>query len=42
MTTRALQLLGWAAAVALLVAVAGWYLEPHLVVDLANKVWSCF
>lgn len=23
-------------------AVFAWYLDPHLVVDLANQAWGCF
>ena len=33
--------LGLAAAVALALVFAA-YLNPHLVVDLANRVWACF
>jgi hypothetical protein len=36
------RLLIWSAAAAALAAVAAAYLDPHVVVDLANKVWSCF
>ncbi len=36
------RLLLWAAAAAALAAVAAAYLDPHVMVDLANKVWSCF
>jgi hypothetical protein len=36
------RLLVWAAATAALAAVAAAYLDPHVIVDLANKVWSCF
>lgn len=32
----------WAAAAAALAAVFMAYLQPDLVVDLANRVWSCF
>jgi hypothetical protein len=32
----------WAASVVALVAVFTWYLSPHLVVDLAARVWACF
>ena len=32
----------WAAAAALLATVFSAYLNPHLVVDLANRVWACF
>jgi hypothetical protein len=34
---------GWRAlAAALLAAVFAAYLNPHLAVELANAVWSCF
>jgi hypothetical protein len=36
------RLLLTAAAAAVLAAVAAAYLDPHVIVDLANKVWSCF
>lgn len=36
------RVLGWTVAVAALTAVFASYLQPHLVVDLANRVWSCF
>lgn len=39
---RWLALLLWAAVTAALLLVAQSYLSPHLVVDLANRVWSCF
>ncbi len=32
----------WAAALLALGAVFAAYLDPHLVVDLANRVWACF
>ncbi len=32
----------WAAAAAALTGVFAAYLNPHLVVDLANRVWACF
>jgi hypothetical protein len=32
----------WAAACAALGAVAMWYFSPHLMVDLATRVWACF
>lgn len=35
-------LLVWAVVVGALLLVAQAYLSPHLVVDLANRVWSCF
>jgi hypothetical protein len=34
--------LGWAAAAAVLGAVFAAYLNPHRVVELANRLWSCF
>lgn len=40
MKTR--RVLGWAAALAALAAVFVAYLNPHTVVDLANRVWACF
>ena len=33
---------GWIAAAAALAAVFAAYLNPHAMVDLANRVWSCF
>ena len=36
------RLLAWVAALAALGAVFMAYLNPHLVVDLANRVWACF
>jgi hypothetical protein len=32
----------WAAACVALGAVALWYFSPHLMVDLATRVWACF
>lgn len=37
----ALRLASLAAAAAVLAAIGAWYLNPHMVVDLANRVWSC-
>ena len=34
--------LGWSAAAVVLALVFAAYLNPHLVVDLANRVWACF
>ena len=42
MTTRARRTLAWGAALLALAAVFSAYLDPHLVVDLANRVWACF
>jgi hypothetical protein len=36
------RLVGWAAALVVLAAVFLAYLNPHTVVDLANRVWACF
>jgi hypothetical protein len=41
MTTTS-RLLLWGAAASALTAVAAAYLDPHVMIDLANKVWSCF
>jgi hypothetical protein len=41
MTTKR-RLLAWAAALAVLAGVFAAYLNPHVVVDLANRVWACF
>jgi hypothetical protein len=32
----------WAVAAVVLAAVFAAYLSPHMVVDLAARVWSCF
>ena len=40
--TRAMRAVAWAAALLALGAVFVSYLDPHLAVDLANRVWSCF
>jgi hypothetical protein len=42
MNPLAVRVLLWTAIVAAMAAVAMAYLNPHVVVDLANKVWSCF
>jgi hypothetical protein len=36
------RVLAVAAAVLTLAAVFAAYLDPHVVVDLATRVWSCF
>lgn len=41
-TNRRLRVLGWLLAALALAAVFVAYLNPHLVVDLANRVWACF
>lgn len=42
MKPLALRLLLWAAVAAALAGVFMAYQNPHMVVDLANRVWSCF
>jgi hypothetical protein len=37
-----LKPLAWLAAAVVLALVFAAYLSPHLVVDLANRVWACF
>lgn len=37
-----LRWLGWGAALLVLAAVFAAYLDPHLAVDLANRLWACF
>lgn len=39
---RRWRALAWAAAVLALAAVFMAYTDPHLVVDLANRLWACF
>ena len=36
------RLVGWVAALVVLAAVFLAYLNPHTVLDLANRVWACF
>lgn len=36
-----LRRLGWAGAAAVLALVFAAYLDPHTMVDLSNRVWSC-
>ena len=42
MTQAQRRWLAWTAAAVLLAAVAASYFSPDMVVDLANRVWSCF
>jgi hypothetical protein len=42
MKLKPLPIVAWAAAAALLAAVFAAYLNPHTVMDLATRVWSCF
>lgn len=37
-----LRLLTGIGVAAVLAAVFAAYLSPHLVVDLANRIWACF
>jgi hypothetical protein len=39
-TTR--SVIAYAAVVVLLAAVAALYFSPHLMVDLAARLWACF
>jgi hypothetical protein len=39
---RGWQTLAVGAALLALLAVFGAYLDPHLMADLANRVWACF
>jgi hypothetical protein len=36
------KITAWLASAAALAAVFMAYLNPHVVVDLANRVWACF
>ena len=42
MSRPGLKLLGWLVAAVVLALVFAAYQSPHLVVDLANRVWACF
>jgi multisubunit Na+/H+ antiporter MnhB subunit len=42
MKTPGLGLLGWLVATVALALVFAAYQSPHLVVDLASRVWACF
>ena len=37
-----LHIAAWTVVAATLTAVAAAYFDPHLMVDLANRVWACF
>jgi hypothetical protein len=41
MPLRTRSALAWAGVAAALAAVFAAYLNPHLVLDLATRVWSC-
>jgi hypothetical protein len=38
----AVRIAAWGGVLAVLGLVFASYLSPHLVVDLANRVWACF
>ena len=38
----AVRVAAWAGALAARALVVPAYLSPHLVVDLASRVWACF
>ena len=42
MTQRARRWLFWAGALATLAAVSVSYLNPHLMLELADRLWACF
>jgi hypothetical protein len=42
MTPRARNVLGWAAALAVLAAVFALYTRPGVMVMLADQLWACF
>jgi hypothetical protein len=42
MTVRARNLLAYAAAVAVLLAVFALYTRPLILVTLADQIWACF
>lgn len=41
-TARWVRGAAWAAALLVLAAVFAAYLDPHMAVDIANRVWACF
>jgi hypothetical protein len=42
LTRRRAQTLGGVVAALVLAGVFMAYMSPHLVVDLANRIWACF
>ena len=40
--TKTGRVSAWATALVVLALVFAAYLDPHTVVDLANRVWACF
>lgn len=37
-----LQALAWTAGLLVLLGVFAWYVQPSMVVELANQLWNCF
>jgi hypothetical protein len=42
MARRGARIAMWAAALLTLAAVFAAYLDPHVMVSLANQLWACF
>jgi hypothetical protein len=42
MKSGPLRIAAWACAAAVLLAVFAMYLQPEMVITLANQLWSCF
>ncbi len=42
MTPRALKVLAYAVAVAVLLGVFGLYTRPELMISISEQVWACF
>ena len=42
MSTRGWQWTGWLAALAVLALIFTLYLQPAFLVDMADRLWSCF
>ena len=40
--TKTRRTIAWSAAAVALAGVFAAYLNPHLVLDLASRVWTCF
>ena len=41
-SAAARRVAAWVAAVVVLAAVFASYLNPHMALDIANRVWACF
>ena len=41
-SSTARRVAAWAAAAVVLAAVFASYLNPHMALDIANRVWACF